>query len=467
MADKKHLVVGAGPAGLRAIETIRGFESDSSITLIGDEPAYSRMVLPYYLAGDIEERAVFTGDLDYFATLNVETKFGAKVTGIDSSAKTVALSDGSSVEYDDLLIATGSSATRPPIAGAELPGVQNMWGIDDARSFLASAKPNSNVVIVGAGFIGLIILDGLHGGGHKITFVELESHILPRMIDSGGATVVEGWLGKHGVNCVTGTSVTNINGHDGHYHLSLQNGDKIEADAVVMATGIRSNMDFAAGAGIETGQGILVDNKMETNVGGIYAAGDVAEGPVLHSSSREVHAIQPTAFEHGRVAGANMAGQNVSYAGSVGFNVVDAVGLQVASFGDWQSDADTTTLSSDITSIYRRLSWSGDTIVGAVMIGRASDVGALNDVGMVKGFIQAGTHLGKWKDYIKEKPLDIRKPYVACKVAEGLLKTTLTGQPATSGARGYRFPPIRPNTQRSPWHEVLVSGAPDKSEESE
>ena len=177
MANKRHVVVGAGPAGLRAIETIRAHESDSSITLIGDEPAYSRMVLPYYLAGDIQEKAVFTGDDGYFAGLNVETKFGAQVTGIDAAAKSVSLSDGSTVEYDDLLIATGSSATRPPIDGADLAGVQNMWNIEDARNFKSNVSAGSRVVIVGAGFIGLIILDGLHGGGHTIAFVELESHI--------------------------------------------------------------------------------------------------------------------------------------------------------------------------------------------------------------------------------------------------------------------------------------------------
>jgi NAD(P)H-nitrite reductase large subunit len=465
MANKKHVVVGAGPAGLRAIETIRSLESDSSITLIGDEPAYSRMVLPYYLAGDIQEKAVFTGDDNYFSGLNVDTRFGARVTGIDASAKSVSLSDGSSIKYDNLLIATGSSATIPPIEGADGAGVQNMWNIDDARNFKNTVSVGSRVVIVGAGFIGLIILDGLHGGGHTITFVELEDHILPRMINSEAAEVVEAWLEKNGVRCITGTSVSSIGQHDSHRDVKLSNGDKMESDAVVMATGIRPNLDFASSAGIATGDGILVDGKMATNVAGVYAAGDVAEGPVLHSDSKAVHAIQPTAFEHGRVAGSNMAGHEVDYAGSIGFNVVDAVGLQVASFGDWQSDADTTVVSSKITSVYRRLSWDGDRIVGAVMVGRASDVGALNDVGMVKGFIQAGTHLGKWKDYLNENPLDVRKPYIACKVAEGLLKSTLTG--GESANRGYRDGNVAAKTQVSEWHGVLVEGIPQPEDSSE
>ena len=465
MANTRHVVVGAGPAGLRAIETIRAHDSDSSITLIGDEAAYSRMVLPYYLAGDIQKGAVSTGDDGYFAGLNVETKFGARVTGIDAAGKSVSLSDGSSVGYDNLLIATGSSATTPPIEGADGEGVQNMWNLEDAQNFKNNVASGSRVVIVGAGFIGLIILDGLHGGGHTITFVELEDHILPRMINSEAAEVVEAWLEKNGVRCITGTSVSSIGQHDSHRDVKLSNGDKMEADAVVMATGIRPNLEFASSAGIATGDGILVDSKMATNVDGIYAAGDVAEGPVLHSDSRAVHAIQPTAFEHGRVAGSNMAGQDVSYAGSIGFNVVDAVGLQVASFGDWQSDADTTVVSSSITSVYRRLSWDGDRIVGAVMVGRASDVGALNDVGMVKGFIQAGTRLGKWKDYLNKNPLDVRKPYIACKVAEGLLKSTLTA--GESAGRGYRHGNVAAKTQVSEWHGVLVSGIPEPEEAAE
>lgn len=459
MANKRHVVIGAGPAGLRAIETIRAHDSDSSITLIGDEFAYSRMVIPYYLAGDIKEKAVFTGDDDYFSGLSVETRFGARVTGIDATGKSVSLSDGSSVGYDNLLIATGSTATRPPIDGADGAGVQNMWDLEDARNFKNTVSAESRVVIVGAGFIGLIILDGLHGGGHTITFVELEDHILPRMINSEAAEVVEAWLERHGVKCKTGTSVSSIGQRNGHRDVKLSNGEKMEADAVVMATGISPNLDFASSAGIATGDGILVDSKMATNVDGIYAAGDVAEGPVLHSDARAVHAIQPTAFEHGRVAGSNMAGQDVSYAGSIGFNVVDAVGLQVASFGDWQSDSDTTVVSSSITSVYRRLSWDGDRIVGAVMVGRASDVGALNDVGMVKGFIQAGSRLGKWKDYLNNNPLDVRKPYIACKVAEGLLKSTLTGD--ESAGRGYRHGNAAAKTEVSEWHGVLVSGIPE------
>ena len=465
MASKRHVVLGTGPAGIRAIETIRGIDSDSSITLVGNEPPYSRMALPYYLAGDISEDAVNTADDGYFAGLNVDTRYGVRVTGIDSAAKSVSLSDGSSVEYDNLLIATGSSATSPPIEGSDGTGVQNMWNIGDARNFKENVPSGSRVVIVGAGFIGLIILDGLHGGGHTITFVELEDHILPRMINSEAAEVVEAWLERHGVRCITGTSVSSIGQHDGHRDVKLSNGNKMEADAVVMATGIRPNLDFASSAGIATGDGILVDSKMATNVDGIYAAGDVAEGPVLHSDSRAVHAIQPTAFEHGRVAGSNMAGQDVSYAGSIGFNVVDAVGLQVASFGDWQSDSDTTVVSSSITSVYRRLSWDGDRIVGAVMVGRASDVGALNDVGMIKGFIQAGTRLGKWKDYLNNNPLDVRKPYIACKVAEGLLKSTLTG--GGSAGRDYRHGNVAAKTQVSQWHGVLVSGIPEPEAASE
>ncbi|MEE9198224.1 MAG: FAD-dependent oxidoreductase [Dehalococcoidia bacterium] len=459
-ASKRHVIVGAGPAGLRAIETIRSYEPGSSITLIGDEPAYSRMVIPYYLAGDIEERAVFTGDLNYFSSLKVETMFGRRVTSIDPKAQTLTLDDRATVGYDDLLIATGSSATRPPIDGATLPGVQNMWGLQDARDFLARARPNSQVVIIGAGFIGLIILDGLHNAHHQVTFVELESHILPRMIDAGGAAIVEGWMKRHGVTSVTGTSVTEIFGRNGGFGLRLKDGRELEADSVVVATGIKPNLDFAASAGVKTRQGILVNNKLQTNIPNIYAAGDVAEGPVLGSRAKEVHAIQPTAFEHGRVAGANMAGQNVQYSGSLGLNVLDAVGLQVTSFGDWGNEADTTEVSSEMNSIHRRLSWKGDVIVGAIMVGKATDVGLLNDVGMVKGFIQTGTHLGTWKNYISENPLDLRKPYVATKVAQGLLKTTLTKEPAVSGGRGYRFPPLEPVTQKTPWHKALISEAP-------
>jgi NAD(P)H-nitrite reductase large subunit len=207
---------------------------------------------------------------------------------------------------------------------------------------------------------------------------------------------------------------------------------------VVVATGVRPNLRLAVDAGLATDHGILVDEHMRTSNPAIYAAGDVAQGPALFSDQRQVHAIQTTAVDHGRVAGANMAGQQVAYGGSLLMNVLDVCGLQCASFGDWSNrQSEAMTMSNPSQSIYRSLLWTDDRITGAIFVGRAQDVGMLTDVGMVKGMMQTQTALGGWKGFLRDNPFDIRRAFIAAKVPDKLAETTLLGRPTVG--RGYHF----------------------------
>ncbi|GAB4148111.1 MAG: hypothetical protein Tsb009_21710 [Planctomycetaceae bacterium] len=234
-----------------------------------------------------------------------------------------------------------------------------------------------------------------------------------------------------------GASVQEIReADDGSKIVALADGGEIEADVVIVATGIKPNIDFLDGSGIQIGEGILVNNRMQTNFDFIYAGGDVAQGPTLHGG-QEIHAIQPTAVDHGRIAGANMAGQSIEYPGSLNMNVLDVCGLQNASFGDWaDKNAEATTISDPAGSTFRRYLWTGDEITGAIFVGEANNVGMLTDVGMMKGILQTRTKFGNWKSYLQENPFDVRKPYIANGVAGKLAQTTLLGRP--SQPRQYR-----------------------------
>src|SRR5262249_30856853 len=164
----RHLIIGGGPAAINAIETIRELDGGaSSVTLVSDEHAYARMVLPYYLAERIPRQHVFTGDDAYFDKLKVDRVLGQRVTRIDPQAKQVSLQDGRTLPFDDLLIATGSSAVVPPIPGADLSGVHPLWTLTHAEAVLKSAEglARPEVVFVGAGFIGFTVLNGLHKRG--------------------------------------------------------------------------------------------------------------------------------------------------------------------------------------------------------------------------------------------------------------------------------------------------------------
>lgn len=453
----KHLVVGAGPAGLVAAETLRALEPDAQIALVCDERPYARMVLPYYLAGRIPEEAVFTGDDAWLAELGLETHLGRRVQSLDPAGHAVVLDDGARLDYDRLLLATGSRVAQPPIQGLDRDGVVPMWTLDHARDFLSG--PHDETVIVGAGFIAFTILDGVVARSRKVTFLELEDQILPRMLDAKGAAALQAHLEAAGIDVRTGEHVERIETEGGRRVLHLAGGASLAADCVILATGIQPNLEFLEGSGIATDHAIVVDERMQTSAADVYAAGDVAQGPALFGGAREVRAIQPVAVDHGRVAAANMAGRDVRYDGALTINILAAQGLEATSFGRWSGTADTTIVDNPADRIYRKFVWDADVLVGGILIGPTLAVSGTNDVGMLKGLVQTGVALGPWRAYLEENPLDLRRPYVASGAASKLLASTLLAGSASTGG-GFRFPSIPARKPKPTHHAVLRGGAP-------
>jgi NAD(P)H-nitrite reductase large subunit len=282
------------------------------------------------------------------------------------------------------------------------------------------------------------------------------------MLDKQGAGAVEGWLRTRGVALHTSAQVKEITKNaNGKLTLALNTGAAITADLVILATGIQPNVGFLDGSGIAMNGGVLVNDRMQTNIPGVYAAGDVAAGPDLLSGAAAVHAIQPTAVDHGRIAGANMAGKETHYPGSLLINVLDVVKLHCASFGVWQEDGrETTTIFNATRPIYRKYVWEGDRMVGALFVGPIDDVTMLNDVGMAKGIIQTKTALGTWAKYVRSHPTDVRRAYIATGVANALVKQTLLGAPARD--RDYRVNGLKPVSWNKPAHGLLVNSRPAK-----
>jgi NAD(P)H-nitrite reductase large subunit len=348
----------------------------------------------------------------------------------------------------------------PPIPGADLPGVLPLWTLAHTEAVLNATRGfvKPEVLFVGAGFIGFIVLNAMYKRGWKLHVAELADHVLPRMLDADSARLVEVWLRRKGVTLHLDTTVQKIESADDRKRVILANGTTVECDVVIVATGIRPNLDLVLESEIKSDQGILVNDRMQTNFPFIYAAGDVAQGPDLYGDKPAVHAIQPTAVDHGRIAGANMAGQKVHYPGSLLMNILDCCGLQCASYGRWgEAGAEAMTIRNPDRSIYRKLLWTGDQITGAIFLGPANDLGMLTDVGMVKGIMQTRTPLGEWKEFLRANPFDIRRPYVAAKVAANLAGQTLLGRP--SKARSYRFENRQPEPQvtNAAAHQVFVT----------
>jgi NAD(P)H-nitrite reductase large subunit len=428
----RHLIIGGGTAGMNAIRTIREEETErSTITLVSAERPYSRMVLPYYLDRSIAESHVFTATPKVLAGWGVTAQVGKRATALDTKANVCTLDDGTTVEYDDCLIATGSSAVRAPVPGADGPGVHSFWTLEQARGVIAQIRPGGHVVMVGAGFIAFTILNSILALGATLTIVEVAPRILPRMIDDTGAGLVEAWLKRHGVKVRTGVRLTKIADVKGRPRLSFTAGGDLVADVVIMATGIRTNLDWLKGSGVRVNQGVVVDDHLRSSVPNVYAAGDVAEGRDLISGSNAVHAIEPTAQEHGRVVGANMAGKAVSYRGSLIINIVEVCHLDVASFGAWDdAQAETAAGVRADRPAYRKLLWRGERLTGAIILGPSSDIWTTNDVGMLKGLVQSGVGLGRWKAHLKANPFDIKPAFIATKTTSALLPETILGRPS-------------------------------------
>ncbi len=405
-----YVIIGAGPAGVVAAETLRQCDPAGVVTLLGEEPEppYSRMAIPYLLAEEVgEDGTHLRHGAGHYQGLGIQVRRD-RVTGVSPEAKTIALEGGETLAYDRLLIATGSNAARPPIPGMELPGVETCWTLEDARSIAARMAPGKRVVLMGAGFIGCIVLQALAARDLKVTVVEMAERMLPRMMDETGGAMIARWCESRGVAVRTGAQVTGIEAVGEGFRLDLKGGETLEADLVICATGVRGFIGFLDGSGIATEAGILVDHHLETNQPGIYAAGDVAEGPDFSTGARAIHAIQPTASEHGRIAALNMAGPPTRYRGSLSMNVLNTLGLVTSSFGLWMGvdGGQRAEAVDDAGFKYLRLEFDGDVIVGALALGLTQHVG------VIRGLIQGRVALGPWKDRLLADPHLVMAAYL-------------------------------------------------------
>ena len=407
----QHLIIGAGPAGVVAAETLRKADPDAAIAIIGDEPEppYSRMAIPYYLIDNIDEAGTYLRDPQaHFNAQNIEV-VQQKVDKVDTAKKEVTLADGSSRGYDKLLIATGSTPVSPPIPGLDLPQVHSCWTLEDSRNIIKLAQPGSSVVLIGAGFIGCIILEALVKRGVKLAVIEMGNRMVPRMLNDKAGGLLETWCKNEGIDVHTSCSVDGISdAGGGQVEVSLSDGGKISAALVITATGVKANTTLVDGTDINVDQGILVNRRMQSSNPDVYAAGDVAQGVDFSTGNFEVQAIQPTATDHGRIAALNMAGRDDEHHGTLNMNVLDTVGLISCSFGLWMGvdGGDSTELYNPDEFQYINLQFDGNTLVGA------SSVGKTQHVGVLRGLIESKIDLSHWKDRLMSDPTAVMEAYV-------------------------------------------------------
>ncbi len=429
----KHVILGAGPAGVIAAEMLRKHAPNDEITLVGDEPEapYSRMAIPYLLIGNIgEEGTHLRHGADHYGKLRINLQRGRAKT-LDTAARKVTLEDGRTLDYDRLLIATGSSPATPPIPGIDGPGVHSCWTLADARFIMAEAKKGARVLQMGAGFIGCIIMEALAARGVQLSVVEMGDRMVPRMMGPTAGGMIKDWCQKKGVKVHTGARVEAIErpkaeapgllgkiasavglGHaepaaGAPMKVKLSTGEVLEADLVISATGVKPNIGFLEGSGVRCLVGVLTDEHLETNVKGVYAAGDCAEAFDKVSGKTIVSAIQPNAAEQARVAALNMAGRPAELRGVTQINVLDTLGLISASFGQWEGVKGGQ--HAELTADGRHLSlqFDGDRLVGC------NAIGWTEHVGVMRGLVEGGVKLGPWKDKLLKDPTLLMEAYLA------------------------------------------------------
>jgi NADPH-dependent 2,4-dienoyl-CoA reductase/sulfur reductase-like enzyme len=407
----RHVIVGNGPAGVVAAETLRAASPGDDVVLLGDEPEppYSRMAIPYLLSGGIDEAGTHLRKSEgHFEKLGINLMH-AHATHVDTHHRAVVLDSGQRLDYDRLLLVCGSAPVRPPIPGIELPGVLYCWTLADARRIATAVKPGTRVLQLGAGFIGCIIMEAIRDRGAELTVVEMGDRMVPRMMPHGAAALIRRWCEAKGVKVLTGTRITAIERAGKSLRALRSEGEPVEADVIICAAGVAPQVDFLKGTELTVRSGIVVDKQGRTNLDDVYAAGDCAEAEDIWFSRPILNAVQPNAADQARLAALNMAGRSTRSLGTLQMNVLNTFGLVSSSFGEWQGvpGGDHVELSDEQHFRYLHLEFSDDILVGATALGLTEHVG------VIRGLIERRMHLGPWKARLLADPTQLVSAYIA------------------------------------------------------
>lgn len=337
MQRTHYLIVGASHAALSALHAIRLHDSEQEITLLtrDDSLPYSPTVLPYVVSGRSAPERVFLRDEGYFAQHKVNYLRGAKVQKVDAGASAVELADGNKIEFDKLLLATGAAPMLPPIPG--LAGLKHhvLRTLADAIALREALPRIKRALVLGGGLIGMHAAENLAKGGVAVSVVEMQPHVLAGYFDPEASSMIEKAFAAKGVRLFLDASVASFAAQGEGCRAKLADGTELDADLLLVATGVAPVTDFLAGSGVETERGVLVDEHMRTNIANIWAAGDVAQARGFFTPERIINGILPDAVDQGRIAGMAMAEDpgTKSYAGGVPLNTYSFFGQQAVSVG--------------------------------------------------------------------------------------------------------------------------------------
>ena len=395
-----YVIIGNSVAAVGAIRGIRSADQEGTITVISRErhSAYGRPLISYLLGGLITEKRMHYLPEEFYEKERVNLLLNSEVVGIDTAKKRAKVSSGDTIPYDRLLIATGGDPFVPPIEG--LAGKERIFTFttwDDAAKLKGIAADIRHAVVIGGGLIGLKAAEGLHLLGKQVTIVELADRILSAAFDRPAGRIVAKKMKANGIDVVTEDTVVKIEGDGADISgVTLKSGDFVPCDTVIVAIGVRPAASFLKGSPIEVNRGIVVDDRMETSVAGVFAAGDVAEARDFFSGVKNPMPIWPDAYIQGDIAGHAMAGREKSYGGGLAMNSIEFFKVSTISMGITNPAATeeytVTTYQDPENYLYRKIVLQGSLLVGAVL------VGAVDRAGIFAGLIREKVDVTPFRD---------------------------------------------------------------------
>jgi len=384
MQHSKYLIIGSSHAALEAASAIRMLDDAGTLTVLTRDthPPYSPTILPYVVSGRAQPDNVVLRDDAYFRNNRLALVRGATVASLDPAQSCVRLASGEIWYYERLLIATGASPALPPIAGLSDVAFHVLRSMEDALRLRAAIARAKSAIVLGAGLIGMHAAENMAKAGVAVTVIELKPHALSGYFEPRASTIIEETFAKNGVRMLMGRTISEIAPHGEGCRAKLDDGGQITGDLVLVCTGVKPNVAFLAGTGIDIDEGVLVDDRMRTNVANVWAAGDVAQARGFWGD-KVVNGILPNAVEQGRIAGFDMAEDVAApFAGAVPLNTYSFFGQQAISVGrsargDDRDGLEVAETIDTAKGVYRRIVLDGGRLMGISTINDFVDAGIM------------------------------------------------------------------------------------------
>ena len=371
----RYVIIGGSAAAIGCIEGVRSVDKTGEIILITGETEwnYSRPLISYMLEGKTTRDKMWCRPDSFFTRNGVTVKAGVLATTLDAGDRTVRLSTGERLAYDRLLAATGSRPFVPPIPGLET--VERTFcfqTLSDASALAEALRPESRVLILGAGLTGVKCAEGIRGLCAQIAIADLAPRVLPAVLDDTAAAMVQARMEEKGVRFYLNDSAAAFRGNTAR----LQSGTELEFDVLVTAVGVRPNTQLVADAGGAVDRGILVDGRCATTLPDVYAAGDCAQGYDAVSGEKRMLPLWPNAMLQGETAGINMAGGRADYTQGIALNASGVFGLHMVTAGSYEGESFTVQRDGS----YKRLVTADGVLKGVIMVGDVSRAGIYTDL---------------------------------------------------------------------------------------